>query len=75
MVFQLLFSNSCKIEVIDQHFGCMDEMVEMMKEAGQELAPDLSELVEGVDLENEDFGEFLLQKSLKSTKSVALWWD
>lgn len=62
-------------DVIDQHFGCMDEMVEMMEEAGRELSPEIAELIEGVDLEGENFGEVLLQKSLKSTMSVALWWD
>ncbi len=62
-------------DVIDQHFGCMDEMVEMMDETGQELDPGTAELIEGVDLEDEDFGEVLLQKSIKSTQSVSLWWD
>lgn len=62
-------------DVIDQHFGCMDEMVEMMEETGQEIAPEIAELIEGVDLEDEDFGEVLLQKSIKSTQSVSLWWD
>lgn len=62
-------------DVIDQHFGCMDEMVEMMEETGQELDPEIAELIEGVDLEDEDSGEVLLQKSIKSKQSVSLWWD
>lgn len=62
-------------DVIDQHFGCMDEMVEMMEETGQEIAPEIADLIEGVDLEDEGFGEVLLQKSIKATQSVSLWWD
>jgi len=62
-------------DVIDQHFGCMDEMVDMFEEHGQELGPELSELIEGVDFNDENFGIILLQRSLKSSKSVALWWD
>lgn len=62
-------------DIIGQHFGCMDELVEMMEETGQELEPELADLVDGVDLEAEDFGMQLLRKSLASTKSVSLWWD
>jgi hypothetical protein len=60
-------------DVIDQHFGCMDDMVEMMGD--EELPPELADLVEGVDFEDENFGEILLQRALKSSKAVALWWD
>jgi hypothetical protein len=62
-------------DVIEQGFGCMDDMVEMMAEAGQEIKPELAQLIEGVDFEQEDFGEVLLQRSLKSTHQVGLWWD
>ena len=62
-------------DVIDQHFGCMDEMLEMMDEMGQEPSPDIAELVDGVDFNDENFGLQLLQKSLMTTHSVALWWD
>jgi len=62
-------------DVIEQHFGCMDEMIDMMEETGQKLPPELAQLIEGVDFEREDFGEILLRKSLKATHSVSLWWD
>jgi hypothetical protein len=62
-------------DVIEQHFGVMDEMVDMMDETGQELDKETAELVDGVDFEDERFGEILLQKSLAFTKSVSLWWD
>ena len=62
-------------DVIDQHFGSMDEMVDMVEETGQELTPEMAQLIEGVDFEKEDFGEELLQRSLRSTHAVSLWWD
>ncbi len=62
-------------DVIDQGFGVMDEMVEMMEESGQPLDPAVAELVEGVDFDDDDFGEVLLQRSLSSTRAVTLWWD
>jgi ankyrin repeat protein len=34
-----------------------------------------AELIDGVDFEDEEFGLQLLEKSLASTHSVALWWD
>jgi hypothetical protein len=52
-----------------------DDMVEMMAEAGQQITPEVAQLIEGVDFETEDFGEVLLQRSLKSTHQVGLWWD
>jgi hypothetical protein len=60
-------------DVIDQHFGCMDDLVEMMDE--EELLPELTELLEGVNFEDENFGSVLLQKSLKQSKVLTLWWD
>jgi hypothetical protein len=60
-------------DTIDQHFGCMDDMVGFIGDG--ELPPDLAELLEGINFEDEDFGELLLQRSLKSTKELMLWWD
>ena len=36
-------------DVIDQNLGCMDDMVDMMKESVQKPSPDVEKLVEGVD--------------------------
>ena len=36
-------------DVIDQNLGCMDDMVDMMKESGQKLSPEVEKLIEGVD--------------------------
>lgn len=62
-------------DVIEQHFGCMDDLVDVMEDSGQEISEDLAELIEDVDFEQENFGEELLQKSLRLTQQVALWWD
>jgi hypothetical protein len=62
-------------DVIDQHFGCFAEMIEAMEEMGEDVPEGLSELVEGVDLEDENYGLELLKRSLERTKAVALWWD
>ncbi|WZO98274.1 DUF4253 domain-containing protein [Isosphaeraceae bacterium EP7] len=59
-------------DTVDQHFGCFKEMLEMHEDAVPE---DLRELVEGVDLEDENYGVELLRKSIVSTKAVRLWWD
>jgi hypothetical protein len=62
-------------DTVDQHFGCMAEMVELAEETGEDVPPDLLELMEGVNLEDEDYGVELLRRSLKKTRSVVLWWD
>lgn len=62
-------------DVIEQHFGVMDEMIDMMEETGGKLNQEITELVEGVDFGDENFGELLLKKYLRLHKSVSLWWD
>ena len=62
-------------DLIDQNYGCMDQMIEMMEESGQELPQDILDLVDGVDFSENDFGMKLLKKSLIRTKQVLLWWD
>ncbi len=62
-------------DVIEQHFGCMDDRVEIMENQGMTVPLDLAELVEGVDFTEENFGELLLCKSLARERGVTLWWD
>ncbi len=62
-------------DIIEQHFGVMDEMIETMEETGQELDEETARFIEGIDFEDENFGMVLLQRSLAATKTVALWWD
>jgi ankyrin repeat protein len=60
-------------DTIDQHFGCMDDMVDTL--GVEALPPDLADLMAGVDFEDEHFGEILLQRSLQQSKTLTLWWD
>jgi len=60
-------------DIIDQHFGCMDDMVDTIGAAA--LPPELAELIAGVNFEDENFGEILLQRSLERSKLLSLWWD
>ncbi len=60
-------------DVIDQHFGCFDDLLESLDEP--ELSPELAELIQGIDFNRDDFGLKLLEKSLTMTQSVGLWWD
>jgi len=62
-------------DVIEQGFGVMDEMVNMMEETGMELPREVAEIIEGIDFADDDFGLELLQRSLRATKDLGLWWD
>ncbi|PZO42346.1 MAG: hypothetical protein DCF19_07055 [Pseudanabaena frigida] len=62
-------------DIIDQHFGCMAEAIEMMEGAEQDIFADVRELIKGVDLTDENYGFELLKRSLALNKIVPLWWD
>lgn len=62
-------------DVIDQGFGCMDDMLEMLEAQGLEIDEPTQTLIAGVDFEDENFGLELLARSLASEKQVSLWWD
>jgi hypothetical protein len=62
-------------DTIDQHFGCLGDTIEILKDMGEEVSEEILELVEGVDLEDDNYGLELLQRSLKKYKLLGLWWD
>jgi hypothetical protein len=63
-------------DTIDQHFGCFEEMADAFEEMGEEMPPDLQELMEGVDLtDSETAGLQILKRFLRRDKSLFLWWD
>ena len=62
-------------DVVDQGFGCLDELLEMSEETGRAIPPHLQALVEGIDFEDEDFGLEILARDLKARRAVDLWWD
>ncbi len=62
-------------DLVDQGTGCVHELVELMEEAGQELGPEIKELIDGVDLSDADYGLELLKRELQRSRRVSLWWD
>jgi len=62
-------------DLIHQHFGAMDEMVEHYEEMGKQPPDDIRQLIDGVDFESGDFGRQLLARWLEQHQSVGLWWD
>lgn len=62
-------------DTIDQHFGCFKEMLEHSEETGESVPNELSQLIEGVDMDDENYGLELLKRSLVKNKKVMLWWD
>jgi len=45
------------------------------EETGREIRPELQVLVNGIDFEDDGFGLEILQRDVKATRRVALWWD
>lgn len=62
-------------DVIDQHYGCFDEMIEAAEEVGEEIPEYVKNLMEGIDLNDENFGFELLKRDLKLQGTLHLWWD
>lgn len=62
-------------DTIDQHFGCFAEMIEWSEQTEADVPAEILELVEGIDLDDDDYGMELLKRSLLNNKSVGLWWD
>lgn len=62
-------------DIIDQGYGCMDDMVEMAEEHGHEIPAESLKLIEGIDFQDENFGLKILQRDLKANKLMGFWWD
>jgi hypothetical protein len=62
-------------DLVDQGTGCVHEMIEMMEETGEELAPEMKKLIEGVDFTDENYGLEILKREIQQKKNVQLWWD
>jgi hypothetical protein len=62
-------------DLVDQGTGCVHEIIEMMEETGEELKPEMKELIEGVDFGDENYGLEVLKREILKSKSVSLWWD
>ena len=62
-------------DIIEQHYGCMDDMLEAMEEFGQDIDPKLKALVDGIDFSDDDFGMQILQKAIREEHVLPFWWD
>jgi hypothetical protein len=62
-------------DITEQHFGCFKEILEAAQEGKMDLPDSFYELIDGVDLEDKDYGLELLKKSLKRDKVISLLWD
>jgi hypothetical protein len=62
-------------DIVDQGFGCMDDMVATFEAADREIPAEFRPLVEGIDFEDPDFGLTILQRDLVAKRSITLWWD
>jgi hypothetical protein len=62
-------------DIIEQGYGCIDEMIEMMEESEQPIPDQIKAQIEGVDLSEEGYGLKILQNVLNKDKKLGLWWD
>ncbi|WP_049722829.1 DUF4253 domain-containing protein [Gilvimarinus polysaccharolyticus] len=62
-------------DIVDQGYGCIDEMIEMMEESGQPIPEKIMDQIEGVDLSEEDYGLKVLQNVIRKEKRLGFWWD
>ncbi len=62
-------------DVVDQGFGCFQEMYGEMLDRRDELPHEVAQLIEGVDLDQEDYGLVILANALRRDRTVSLWWD
>lgn len=62
-------------DLISQHFGCFEEMLDAYQDMGEDVPQELAELVEGVDMKNEHYGLEILKRALMRDHEVNLWWD
>lgn len=62
-------------DVIDQGFGCMKDMLEMMKEHDLEMDEKTQKLIVGINFKDKNYGMTLLARSLRTDQTLSLWWD
>jgi hypothetical protein len=62
-------------DLISQHFGCFEEMLDAYEDMGEEVPREFAELIEGVDLKKKDYGLEILKRALLRDKEIHLWWD
>jgi hypothetical protein len=61
-------------DLVDQGTGCVHEFLDVA-EVGEALTPELKELIDGIDFNDENYGLDILKRQLLRDKKVKLWWD
>jgi hypothetical protein len=62
-------------DTVDQGYGTIGEMIESAEEMDEDIDEDTEELVDGVDLDAEDYGLELMKRDLEKKMHLSLWWD
>jgi ankyrin repeat protein len=62
-------------DIIEQGYGCMDDVVSRAEASGRSLSDEVLELIDGIDFSDENFGLEILERDLKKQKKIRLWWD
>jgi len=62
-------------DIVDQGYGCLNEMIEMMEESEQPIPDHIQKQIDGIDLSQEGFGLQVLQNVIVQDKKLSLWWD
>jgi|SRR5687768_12104780 hypothetical protein len=62
-------------DLIHQGAGSVPDVIKQFEESGQPVPGKLLRLIEGVNLEDENFALEIVKKSLQFDKKIKLWWD
>jgi len=62
-------------DTVDQGYGTIGEMIESAEEMDEDVDEDTEELVNGVDMDAEDYGLELMKRDLEKKMHLSLWWD
>ena len=62
-------------DLVDQGTGCLHEFLDVADESGEELTPEMKQMIEGVDFTDDNYGLEILKRELQRNKKVTLWWD
>jgi hypothetical protein len=53
----------------------LHEFLDVAEQSAEALTPELKQLIEGVDFNDENYGVEILKRELQRDKKVRLWWD
>ena len=62
-------------DIVDQGTAYVGEAVALLKDEGKMVPPRLKRLVSGLDPQGDDFGLRVLERELRRSKKLILWWD